>query len=184
MINDKSSRQCIDTTLDRVNRNLFSRVQLQNIEHLVAAASHLTLALSGGRGSQNAPTYVFRCSKKTSSTRAQPPRMCKPYSVSHILRPGAAMCQNRSFLKACLSPLPFSIFPFVDIATVLSAISWKPHDHILGHSMSAQVQLGLVIFAQGHFRSCKVTRFLKLLTEMSYSDADGLIVFSSPRHID
>ena len=51
------------------------------------------------------------------------------------------MCQARSlswvvrlFSKACLAPLPFSLLLCVDIATVLSAFSLKPHGHISAHS--------------------------------------------------
>ena len=118
--------------------NPFSWGQHQNIEHLGAVASHLTLTSRRSEREPKRPLCVFICNEKTASAKAKLLQVCEPCSSSHILRHCAAMCQARSLcyrviLEGMFVASTVFLLLCVDTATVLSVISLKPHDLISGH---------------------------------------------------
>ena len=154
--------------------NHFSWVQHQNIEHLGAVVSHLTFTSQRSEREPKRPLYVFICNEKTASAKAKPLQVCKPCSSSHILRPGAAMCQARSLCYRVILEVMFvapTVFLLlcVDTATVLSVISLKLHDFISGHLWWSKFALDQWYLLRVILSRASCERFIcqKLLTKQS-----------------
>ena len=123
--------------------------------------SYFTLTSRRSEGSQSDPLYGFICNEKTASAKAKPLQVCKPCSSSHMLRPGAAMCQARSLRYRVIlegvfvAPAVFSAalcrcrHIFVSSRLKTSWSYFRP-------LMVIQVQYGSVIFAPDHFKSYEV----------------------------